>query len=64
MGILDVLKNFAAGTSIHGLRFIVHPQSSKLKRITWSFVFIAAVAYAIHELNVAVICNIIFLNIG
>ena len=60
MGILGVLKDFAAGTSIHGLVFIVHQQSSKLKRITWSFVCIAALVYAIHELNLAVICNILF----
>ena len=60
MGILGVLKDFAAGTSIHGLMFIVDPKLSSLKRITWSFAFIAALVYARHELNLAVICNNIY----
>ena len=60
MGILGVLKDFAAGTSIHGLMFIVDPKLSSLKRTTWSFVFIAALMYATHELNLSVICNNIF----
>ena len=60
MGILGVLKDFAAGTSIHGLMFIVDPKLSSLKRTTWSFVFIAALMYATHELNLSVICNDIF----
>ena len=60
MGILGVLKDFAVGTSIHGLWFIVNPKSSSLKRITWSFAFIAALVYATHELNLAVICNNVF----
>ena len=60
MGILGVLKDFAVGTSIHGLWFIVNPKSSSLKRITWSFAFIAALVYARHELNLAVICNNIY----
>ena len=60
MGILGVLRDFAAGTSIHGLTFIVDPKLSSLKRITWSFAFIAALVYARHELNLAVICNNMF----
>ena len=57
MGIIGALKDFAAGTSIHGLTFIVDPKLSSLKRITWSFAFIAALVYARHELNLALICN-------
>ena len=65
MGLLGVLKDFAAGTSIHGLMFIVDPKLSSLKRNTWSFVFIAALMYATHELNLSVICKkyILFVDI-
>ena len=57
MGFLDVLKNFAAKTSIHGLSFIVDPKSSSLKKITWALIFIAAMVYATQQLRLAVICN-------
>ena len=57
MGILQVLIEFARGTSIHGLVFIVQPQLSTLKRITWAVIFIAAMVYATERLKIAIIGN-------
>ena len=58
MGILEILQDFASGTSIHVLGFIVNPKTSKLKKITWAVIFIAAMMYATQELTLSVICNI------
>ena len=55
MSILQVLKDFAGGTSIHGLTFIVQPQLPIWKRVTWTLVFIAAMVYATERLHVAII---------
>ena len=55
MGILQVLKDFASGTSIHGLTFIVQPQLSILKRISRAFIFTAAMVYATERLKIAII---------
>jgi hypothetical protein len=58
MGILEILQDFASGTSIHVLGYIVNPKTSKLKKITWAVIFIAAMMYATQELTLSVICNI------
>ena len=55
MGILQVLIEFARGTSIHGLTFIVQRQLPIWKRVTWTLVFIAAMVYATERLHVAII---------
>ena len=55
MGILQVLKNFARGTSIHGLNFIVKKQLPIWERVTWTLVFIGAMIYATERLHVAII---------
>ena len=58
MGILEILQDFASGTSIHVLGYIVNPRTSKLKKIAWAVIFIAAIVYATQELTLAVTCNI------
>ena len=57
MAVLDVLKEFALKTSIHGLTFIAQPKLSTLTRVSWIYIFIAAMVYAGHELKLAVICK-------
>ena len=55
MGILQVLTDFASGTSIHGLIFIVQPQLPIWKRVTWTLFFIAAMIYATVRLQIQII---------
>ena len=57
MGLLQVFKEFAAGTSIHGLTFLVQPHLSVLRRISWALIFIGALVYAGYQLNKSVICK-------
>ena len=57
MGLLKVFKDFAATTSIHALTFLVNPQLSVVKRISWAFFIIGAVIYAGHQLNISVACK-------
>ena len=57
MGLLQVLKDFAAGTSIQGLKYLVDPQLSLAKRVSWALIFIAALIYAGRQLNISVICK-------
>ena len=57
MGLLQVLKDFAGSTSIHGLTFMVQPQLSVAKRGAWAVVFLAALIYAGRQLNISVICK-------
>ena len=54
MGILQVLTDFASGTSIHGLIFIVQPQLPIWKRVTWTLFFIAAMISATVRLRSAI----------
>ena len=55
MGILQVLTNFASGTSIHGLTFIVQKRLPIWERVTWTLVFIGAMIYASERLHVAIV---------
>ena len=57
MGLLQVLKDFAAGTSIHGLTFLVKPQLSVAQTICWGFVFTWALLYAGYQVDISVICK-------
>ena len=57
MGLLQVLKDFAGGTSIHGLTFLVQPQLSPAKRVSWALLFIGALIYAGRQMNISVICK-------
>ena len=57
MWLLDVFEDFAGGTSIHGLTFLIQSKLSAFTRITWAFVFIGAMVYASFQLKLAVICK-------
>ena len=54
MVVLQVLKDFAAATSIHGLAFIVDIRLSVAKRVAWSLIFTAAIMWASIQLQFAV----------
>ena len=56
MGLLQVFKDFAATTSIHGLTFLVQQKLSLGRRACWAMIFIAALIYAGRQLNISVIC--------
>ena len=58
MGLLDVFREFAGGTSIHGLTFLVQPKSSKFTKISWALVIIGALVYASYQLNLSRICKL------
>ena len=58
MGLLQVFKDFAANTSIHGLGFLVQYQLSPVKRASWALIFIIALIYAGRQLNISIICKL------
>ena len=55
---MGILRDFARGTSIHGLGFIVEPKLPKITRFIWTLLFIGAMIYATLELRLAVICKL------
>ena len=57
MVLLKVFKDFAATTSIHAFTFLVNPQLSVVKRISWAVLIIGAVIYAGYQLNISVVCK-------
>ena len=59
MGVLNVLKEFALGTSIHGLKFVAESKLTTLKRTVWAFVFIGAMLYAVQEIRNSANCKIL-----
>ena len=54
MVVLQVLKDFAGATSIHGLGFIVNTRLSSFERVAWSLIFTAAIMWASIQLQFAV----------
>ena len=58
MVVLQVLKDFAANTSIHGLSFVVDSRLSIFKRVTWALIFTAAIMWASIQLHFAVTCKL------
>ena len=54
MVVLQVLKDFAAASSIHGLAFIVDTRLSVFRRVTWALIFTAAIMWASIQLQFAV----------
>ena len=60
MTVSKLLKDFADGTSIHGLCFMVEKKSSLAKRLTWFLLFLASVVYASVQLKTAIIGKTIF----
>ena len=59
MGVVNVFKEFALGTSIHGLKFIAESRLTTLQRTIWAFVFIGAMVYAVQEIRNAANCKIL-----
>ena len=51
MGILQVLKDFAGGTSIHGFGYLVSPKSSSWTKIIWAISIFVAMMYATLEMR-------------
>ena len=60
---MGILRDFARGTSIHGLGFIVEPKLPKITRLIWTLLFIGAMIYATLELRLAVICKLMSYDI-
>ena len=58
MVVLQVLKDFAGATSIHGLGFIVNTRLSIFERVAWSLIFTAAIMWASIQLHFAVTCKL------
>ena len=56
--VLQVLKNFAGKTSIHGLGFVVDYRLSVFTRVTWALIFLAAIIWASIQLQFSVTCKL------
>ena len=54
-GLLQVLKDFALGTSIAGLKYLAQP--SLVTRVVWAIIIIFALIFAGIDLNKAVVCK-------
>ena len=55
MVVLQVLRDFAGGTSIHGFTFLVRPTSSRLTKVIWAIAIVIALMYASAEMRNSVI---------
>ena len=55
MGFLNILQEFAGGTSIHGFTFLVRPTSSPLTKVIWAIAIVIALMYASAEMRNSVI---------
>ena len=55
MVVLKVLREFAAGTNIHGFVFLVSPKSSSRTKIIWAISLVVALMYATLEMRNSVI---------
>ena len=55
MVVLKVLREFAAGTSIHGFSFLESPKSSSRTKIIWAIAIVVALSYASWEMRNSVI---------
>ena len=55
MVVLKVLRDFAAGTSIHGFSFLESPKSSSRTKIIWAIAIVVALSYASWEMRNSVI---------
>ena len=51
MVVLKVLQDFANKTSIHGLVYLVRPDSSSRKKIIWAISIVVAMMYATLEMR-------------
>ena len=55
MVVLEVLREFSAGTSIHGFTFLESPKSSSRTKIIWAIAIVVALSYASWEMRNSVI---------
>ena len=55
MVVAKVLREFAAGTSIHGFTFVVSPKSSSGTKIIWAILLVVALMYATLEMRNSVV---------
>ena len=55
MVVLQVLREFAGGTSIHGFTFLVSPKTSTRTKIIWALLLVVAMMYATLEMRNSVI---------
>ena len=55
MVVLQVLREFAGGTSIHGFTFLVRPETSTRTKIIWALLLVVAMMYATLEMRNSVI---------
>ena len=55
MVVLKVLREFAAGTNIHGFPFLVSPKSSSRAKVIWAISIVVALSYASWEMRKSVI---------
>ena len=51
MVVLKVLREFAAGTTIHGFTFLVSPKSSSRTKLIWAIAIVVALSYASWEMR-------------
>ena len=51
MRLVENITTFAGETSIHGLKYIAKSSSTNAKRITWTFLFVGALMYALVEIS-------------
>ena len=55
MVVLQLLREFAGGTSIHGFGFLVSPKTSPRTKIIWAILLVIAMCYASMEMRNSVI---------
>ena len=55
MVVLQVLREFAGGTSIHGFTFLVSPKLSSRTKIIWAILLFGALMYATLEMRNSVV---------
>ena len=60
MKLAENLAAFASETSIHGLNYIAKPSSSRAVRITWFFLFMGALMYALVQISDEVKCKFVY----
>ena len=60
-GLLQVFTDFAGGTAIHGLGFLVNKSYSVKEKLFWAVVFLTLLLYASLQLRVAVFCKYILI---
>ena len=58
MGFLDILKEFAGETTIHGLVYMAQSKQSIFRRLTWALLFVIFLIYSTFQLKTAVDCKL------